>query len=116
MTETTMNDIYEAAGTIIENGVTRFKPFDIVLRVIPTAVEWHIESGERITFRVILADTYVQDNGTIYYTSNEPDLTIPVNQVRIAKDDPKKMPMSEISRRYRELNDEKMRQSEESDG
>jgi hypothetical protein len=93
---TDLIDIYEAAGAEVnvERNTVRFtpdmmKPFDIVLRVMPSAVEEISGEKAKITFDVYLDDEYVLGktdpvHGTPVYTiPHEASLTLPVDQVRI---------------------------------
>lgn len=90
---TTLLDIYEAAGcklsedrTSVEmNAGQQLKPFDIVVRVIPTIVEFNPKETERVTFSVILNPYVEVVSGVTKFFDLDETLTIPVNQVRIAK-------------------------------
>jgi len=88
---TTLVDIYEAAGfevtedrtRVMMSGVQQMRPFDIVLRVVPTGVAFDYEGQEKVTFSVQLHDGYRYDGGAMIFTEYGFEMALPVDQVRI---------------------------------
>lgn len=84
-----MIDIYEAAGGKANEDRTQVslpqipKPFDITLRVVPTGIKMDYE-GERVTFAILLSDKHVIDGPTVRFVTYDEEVTLPVEQVRIA--------------------------------
>lgn len=89
---TTMVDIYEAAGGVVNEDRTSVtistpKSFEIVLRVFPIGVESGMD-GDFVTFDVVLDDTVVFGEPTLLGTpyselQNDASIRLPVDQVRI---------------------------------
>ena len=95
--ETTLIDIYEAAGgevnedrTQVSMNPAQMKPFDIKLRVYPSAVT-HDMDGERITFGILLDDEMTLEEtagGTLMHRHDFiAELEMPIAQVKILKED-----------------------------
>lgn len=93
--KTTLVDIYEAAGCDVsedrqsvsfDSGKV-LQPFDIVLRVVPTGLEYYGNGGQvKMTFAVPLRDDYDYGvGGQMNIFENTTDITLPVDQVRIMK-------------------------------
>jgi hypothetical protein len=89
--ETTMIDIYEAAGGKVNEDRTQvsmnppFEPFEIILTVLPAAIQYENEREPRIAFDVMLVKE-TQINGNMAYEyDHEARLELPVDQVRFAK-------------------------------
>lgn len=91
--KTTLIDIYEAAGGKVNEDRTQVevngaaKPFDIVLRVIPTAVNIDEVAGRSVTFAVLLDDTHHFEDNRHTWVEHEVDITLPIEQVRILKEE-----------------------------
>lgn len=93
--DTTLIDIYEAAGATVSEdrkmvSMTHgdLKPFKIELLVYPGMVEFDGLGGEKITFQVMLEDEFVLGEptyaGTPFHQVNHiAEVTLPVSQVKI---------------------------------
>lgn len=88
---TTLVDIYEAAGfktnedrTQVEmSAAQQMRPFDIVLRVVPTGVAFDYEGQEKVTFSAILRDGVTFNDGYMAFAEYGFEFELPVDQVRI---------------------------------
>ena len=92
---TTMVDIYEAAGglvsedrTMVSIDASKQHPFEIVLRVYPTTHKMGVD-GETITFGVLLDDEMMLEHGPggtlMHHLYFDAEVTLPVSQVKILK-------------------------------
>lgn len=97
MGDTTMLDIYEAAGwkvnqdrtAVYTDGTLPNKAFEIVLKVVPIGVQMG-EGPDKVTFAIILDEETVIEQGllgtTLHRLAYDEEITLPVNQVNIKKD------------------------------
>lgn len=97
---TNLIDIYEAGGAEVNEdrtmvtmtGERPLRPFDIILRVIPTGVEMMNDDTElvKVTFAVLVNDEHTFKTtpmGTqVIQHSCEETLTLPASQVRLMKE------------------------------
>lgn len=96
--ETTILDIYEAMGaTISDDGQSvqlpvgfEAKPFDIVLRVVPTS--WEVNNNEpmKMKFGILLDPDYrheYSDHGGLRFfeTHYDESFELPIDQIQILK-------------------------------
>lgn len=98
--DTTLLDIYEACGATVSEDRTSIsftagalKPIDIVIRVMPTAVEIPgMNEAEQVTFDVFVDDElafgeHIPYIGTPYRIINrDTQIKLPVSQVKILKE------------------------------
>lgn len=93
--KTTMIDIYEAAGckvsedrqSVVMDSSVPLQPFDIILRVIPSGLEFYGSNGQvKMTFAVPLHSEHdFTEFGRVDVFEHEAEISIPVDQVRIYK-------------------------------
>jgi hypothetical protein len=91
--KTTLIDIYEAAGyevsedrqSVVMDSSKPLKPFDIILRVIPTGLEYYGSNGQaKMIFAAQLHGDYDYTHiGRVDVFEHEAEITIPIDQVRI---------------------------------
>ena len=98
MGDTTLIDIYEAAGATVSEdrkmvSMTHgdLKPFKIELLVYPGTVEFDGVGGEKITFDVMLEDEFALGKTTyagtpMHQIHHIAEVTLPVSQVKIIKE------------------------------
>lgn len=93
---TELIDIYEAAGCKVSDDrryvepSSDFQPFDIVLRVVPIEVRFDENRKGEVTFKLLLRSEHVRNAfGGPNLIDYDIDLTLPVNQIRILKNEPK---------------------------
>lgn len=90
---TTLIDIYEAAGATVNEkrthvtNLNQIQPFDIVLRVIPTALHIDGRGLEEMTFGVVPHSSVhferVPEGTRAHEIQHCSEVTLPVNQVRL---------------------------------
>ena len=97
MTDTTLVDIYEAAGgtvnedrTMVTMDARSHEYFDILLRVRITGVEHDSYGNTNVTFGVIIDSKHIIDTSfggaLMSQIDYNEELTLPVEQVRIHKE------------------------------
>lgn len=95
---TTMLDVYEAAGAEVNDDRTmvsmkpgQMRPFEIVITVMPGAVEMIEGEPTKVTFDILLDPHLSIKEGPLGAVARELEyvesLTLPVDQVRIHKED-----------------------------
>jgi hypothetical protein len=96
---TTLVDIYEAGGAEVNEDRTQvsmvagqMQPFEIVLRVVPIAVQMQHGQKDIVTFGVLLDDETVFGEPTVLGTPmrqiyHSTEVEIPVDQVRLLKNE-----------------------------
>lgn len=98
-TETTLLDIYRAAGVnVTEDGghvsiPPTLKPFEIILKVVPTGVSFDYDEPAYVEFDVLLSPDVIEDGYGARHIDHDAQIKLPAHQVRIRQTPP--MPESE---------------------